>query len=44
MAGRKTKLNAEVIGNISNWLKLGYYQMVAAVAPGEQIRNFHFFL
>ena len=31
MAGRKTKLNAEVIANISNWLKLGYYQEDAAV-------------
>ena len=31
MAGRKTKLNGEVIANISNWLKLGYYQEDAAV-------------
>lgn len=34
MAGRKTKLNAEVIANISNWLKLGYYQEDAAVMAG----------
>jgi len=31
MAGRKTKLNAEVITSIGNWLKLGYYQEDAAV-------------
>tara|TARA_A100000164_G_C21924453_1_gene782309 strand:+ start:1199 stop:1306 length:108 start_codon:yes stop_codon:yes gene_type:complete len=31
MAGRKTKLNAEVIASIGNWLKLGYYQEDAAV-------------
>ena len=34
MAGRKTKLTTEVIGNIANWLKLGYYQEDAAVMAG----------
>ncbi len=41
MAGRKTKLNEEVIANISNWLKLGYYQEDAAVMSGISESTFY---
>jgi hypothetical protein len=41
MSGRKTKLTVEVIGNIANWLKLGYYQEDAAVMAGIAESTFY---
>ena len=41
MAGRKLLLDSEVIGNIANWLKLGYYQEDAAVMAGIGVSTFY---